>query len=118
MSQRSLGGNAIAVGGVELIVPTPFVSAELDNTVRTSVFLDIGNVWDTEFDFAEISQLTNVSEDQLLDYSDFTLYRASAGISVQWLSAFGPLQFSFSTALKDRPGDDARFFTFNIGQTF
>ena len=118
LSQRSLGGNAIAVGGVELIVPTPFVSAELDNTVRTSVFLDVGNVWDTEFDFTEISQLTNVSEDQLLDYSDFTLYRASAGISVQWLSAFGPLQFSFSSALKDRPGDDARFFTFNIGQTF
>ena len=118
LSQRSLGGNAMALGGVELIVPTPFVSAELDNTVRTSVFVDVGNVWDTEFDFTELSRLDNRSQDPLLDYSDFTLYRASAGISVQWLSAFGPLQFSLSSALKDRPGDDARFFTFNIGQTF
>jgi outer membrane protein insertion porin family len=26
--------------------------------------------------------------------------------------------FSFSKALEEREGDDARFFTFNIGQTF
>jgi len=26
--------------------------------------------------------------------------------------------FSFSKAIQQRDGDDARFFTFNIGQTF
>ncbi|MFC3093152.1 outer membrane protein assembly factor BamA [Alteromonas sediminis] len=118
LSSRSLGGNAMALGGVELIVPTPFVEEEMDNSIRTSLFLDVGNVWDTEFDYDAIKDLTNQSQDPLLDYSDWKLYRASAGLSVQWLSPMGPMVFSFSRALKDRPGDDAKFFTFNIGQTF
>ncbi len=123
LSQRSLGGNAMALGGLELIVPTPFVEEDFDNSVRTSVFLDVGNVWDTEFDFDEYANLTNAGDgrndfDELLDYSDWKLYRASAGISVQWLSPMGPMVFSFSRAIREREGDDARFFTFNIGQTF
>merc|ERR1712137_1056287 len=44
-STRSLGGNAMALGGIELIVPTPFVEEEMDNSVRTSLFVDVGNVW-------------------------------------------------------------------------
>lgn len=119
-SPRSLGGNAMALGGIELIVPTPFVEAEMDNSLRTSLFFDIGNVWDTEFDFEEISQLSLAQNapGELLDYSDFRLYRASTGVSIQWLSPMGPLVFSFSQILTERSGDDARFFTFNIGQTF
>lgn len=118
LSQRSLGGNAMALGGIELITPTPFVDDDSSNSVRTSVFLDIGNVWDTEFDYDEYRFLTNRGRDELLDYSDWTLYRSSAGISVQWISPMGPMVFSFSRALQERDGDDAKFFTFNIGNTF
>jgi outer membrane protein insertion porin family len=119
-SRRSLGGNAMALGGIELIVPTPFVEADMDNSVRTSLFVDVGNVWDTEFDYERFRQL-NVNPNQqgeLLDYSDWTLYRSSAGLSVQWVSPMGPMVFSFSRMIQERDGDDARFFTFNIGQTF
>ena len=56
--------------------------------------------------------------DPLLDYGDWKNFRSSAGLSVQWISPMGPMVFSFSKALKQRPGDDAKFFTFNIGQTF
>jgi outer membrane protein insertion porin family len=112
----------MALGGVELIVPTPFVEEEMDNSVRTSLFVDIGNVWDTEFDFDRYSQLeVNPNQrfgDELLDYSDWSLYRSSAGVSVQWVSPMGPMVFSFSKIITEREGDDARFFTFNIGQTF
>ncbi|MDP5029488.1 MAG: outer membrane protein assembly factor BamA [Paraglaciecola sp.] len=121
ISTRSLGGNAMALGGLELIVPTPFVEADFDNSVRSSIFLDVGNVWDTEFDYDKYKDLTinkSFNNDDLLDYSDPTLYRASYGLSVQWLSPMGPMVFSFSRALKEREGDDIKFFSFNIGQTF
>ncbi|WP_133470613.1 outer membrane protein assembly factor BamA [Paraglaciecola marina] len=121
ISTRSLGGNAMVLGGVELIVPTPFVEVDFDNSVRTSLFVDVGNVWDTEFDYDAYKDLTlstSFNDDPLLDYSDPFLYRASGGISVQWLSPMGPMVFSFSRAIKEREGDDSKFFTFNIGQTF
>ncbi|MCW8107550.1 outer membrane protein assembly factor BamA [Alteromonas ponticola] len=119
ISRRSLGGNAMALGGLELIVPTPFVEESMDNSVRTSLFVDVGNVWDTEFDYNEFKSLQQDPRGgSLLDYSDWKLYRSSAGISVQWISPMGPMVFSFSRALTERDGDDAKFFTFNIGQTF
>jgi outer membrane protein insertion porin family len=121
ISTRSLGGNAMILGGIELIVPTPFVEVDFDNSVRTSLFVDVGNVWDTEFDYDRYKTLnvnSSFNDDGLIDYSDPTLYRASGGISVQWLSPMGPMVFSFSKVIQDREGDDSKFFTFNIGQTF
>lgn len=118
-SRQSLGGNAMVLGGLELIVPTPFVEADFDNSVRTSFFLDVGNVWDTEFNFDEFRDLEVINgSDPVADYSDFSRYRASAGLSVQWLSPMGPMVFSFSRALQERAGDEVDFFSFNIGQTF
>lgn len=120
ISRRSLGGNAMILGGFELIVPTPFVEAEFDNSVRTSLFVDVGSVWDTEFDVDEYNrlQLNANSPSELLDFSDPGLYRASAGLSIQWLSPMGPMVFSFSRAIKEQSGDEVKFFSFNIGQTF
>ncbi|MDC0603393.1 outer membrane protein assembly factor BamA [Aliiglaciecola sp.] len=120
VSSRSLGGNAMVLGGLELITPTPFVGEEFDNSVRTSLFVDVGNVWDTEFDFDLYRdlELDRRSPDDVADYSDWTRYRASAGLSIQWLSPMGPMVFSFSRALQERNGDDVKFFSFNIGQTF
>jgi outer membrane protein insertion porin family len=121
ISTRSLGGNAMILGGVELIVPTPFVEVDFDNSVRTSLFVDVGSIWDTEFDYDRYKTLNvnnSFNNDQLIDYSDPSLYRASGGVSVQWLSPMGPMVFSFSKVIQEREGDDSKFFTFNIGQTF
>lgn len=115
---RSIGGNAMILGGVELIVPTPFVSEDFDNSVRTSLFVDVGNVWDTEFDLDDYRALADTEFNKIADYSDPGRYRASAGLSVQWLSPMGPMIFSFSRALKEESGDEVKFFSFNIGQTF
>lgn len=115
---RAIGGNAMVLGGVELIVPTPFVSEEFDNSVRTSLFVDVGNVWDTEFDLDDYRELADSEFNKIADYSDPSRYRASAGLSVQWLSPMGPMIFSFSRALKEETGDEVKFFSFNIGQTF
>lgn len=118
VTPRSIGGNAIAVGGVELIVPTPFIGEEYDSQVRSSLFVDVGTVWDTEFDIDDYRDLRDSEFDLLIDYGDPGLFRSSYGISVQWLSPMGPMVFSLSRAITERPGDEVKFFSFNIGQNF
>lgn len=118
VTERSIGGNAIALAGLELIVPTPFIGEEYDTQVRTSIFLDAGTVWDTEFDLDDYRELDDSQFDKLLDFGDPGLYRASYGLSIQWLAPMGPMTFSFSRAITEREGDEVKFFSFNIGQTF
>lgn len=118
VSPRSVGGNALALAGIELIVPTPFLEEGHSNSVRTSLFVDAGNVWDTEFKLSDYQDLATPEFEKIADYSDFGRYRASAGLSVQWLSPMGPMIFSFARSLKEEEGDDTKFFSFNIGQTF
>ncbi|MBO9492151.1 outer membrane protein assembly factor BamA [Endozoicomonas sp. G2_1] len=118
VSQRSVGGNAIALAGLELIVPTPFLDEENSNSVRTSFFVDAGNVWDTEFDLDDYRDLSQDQFSRLDDYSDPGRFRSSAGLSIQWLSPMGPMIFSFAKTLKSEENDDTEFFSFNIGRTF
>lgn len=118
MSQRSFGGNALALAGLELIVPTPFVEADFDNSVRTSLFIDAGNLWDTEFNVDEYAQLRPSERNKVPDFGDYSRFRASSGLSVQWLSPMGPMIFSFAKVIKQQDGDDTKFFSFNVGQTF
>lgn len=119
IGRYSVGGNARFLNSFELIFPTPFI--EDTSNVRTSFFVDVGNVWDTKFD-AERFEGLNIEPNSILsfvpDYSDYKDYRASYGISLQWYSAMGPLQFSLSRPLKSEPYDDTETFTFSIGRTF
>ncbi len=121
VSQRSTGGNAMAIMTLELITPTPFLSEDYRNSVRTSIFVDAGNVWDTEFDINRYASLTarqNNYSPKLVDYSDPSLIRATAGVSLQWISPMGPLTFSLAKVLKKYDGDLQENFSFNIGTTF
>jgi len=106
------GGNAVALASMELIVPTPFASDEIRNQIRTSLFIDAGTVWDTEYD------LKDTDGKYLEDYSDMGLIRASYGAALQWMSPMGPLVFSIARPIKKYDGDDEEFFTFTIGRTF
>ncbi|GAA4363767.1 outer membrane protein assembly factor BamA [Kangiella marina] len=115
----SIGGNAKFITSFELIFPTPFI--EDSSNVRTSFFVDAGNVWDTEFDRSRFENLEispNSRFSTVPDFSDADNYRASYGISLQWYSPFAPLQFSLSRPIKSEAFDDTETFTFNIGKTF
>ncbi|ELH0896084.1 outer membrane protein assembly factor BamA [Vibrio fluvialis] len=112
----SVGGNAIALASVELIVPTPFASDEARSQVRTSIFYDMASVWDTEFDYR--SNGADYGDKYYYDYSDPTNYRSSYGVALQWMSPMGPLVFSLAKPIKKYEGDDEEFFTFTIGRTF
>ena len=118
VSQSSVGGNAMALAGIELIVPTPFLDESYSNSVRTSIFWDAGSVWDTEFNMASYQDLAPEEFAKIDDYSDPGRFRSSAGISLQWLSPMGPMIFSFARSVREEEGDDLSFFSFNIGKTF
>ncbi|MDX3774480.1 outer membrane protein assembly factor BamA [Chromatiaceae bacterium AAb-1] len=121
VSQRSTGGNAMGIMTLELITPTPFLSDDYRNSVRTSIFVDAGNVWDTEFDinrYAGMTAINNSYSPKLVDYSDPSLIRATAGVSLQWISPMGPLTFSLAKIIKKYDGDLQENFSFNIGTTF
>jgi len=113
---KSIGGNAIAVASAELIVPAPFVSDTYRSQLRTTVFYDVGTVWDTTFD--DSLYTCGYACDRYYDYSSPTNLRMSVGMSLQWLSPMGPLVFSFAKPIKKMPGDKTEIFNFNIGRTF
>ena len=98
-----IGGNLLTEASLELIFPTPF--APDSRSVRTFLFVDAGNVFETERD------------DIFADFEPQDI-RTSAGIGLSWLTAIGPLSFNLAKALNDQPGDDTEVFQFSLGQTF
>ena len=96
-----VGGNVLVENSLELIVPTPF--AKDYRQLRTVFFIDSGMVYyrnNPPYNF---------------DLSDL---RYSAGISIAWLTAIGPLSFSLSRPFNDQETDEKQSFQFTIGQPF
>lgn len=94
------GGNVLTEGSLELIVPTPFAGDT--RSMRTSFFLDAGQVFDTDRGFDP----------------DLGEIRTSVGIGFQWITVVGPLAFSLAQPLTDQSGDDTQMFQFSLGQSF
>ncbi len=95
---NALGGDFRVVGSAELIFMPPFT--EENSTVRMSLFWDVGNVFDD------------------IDYYNSAELRQSTGMSLIWLSPIGPLSFSLSNPLNDKPGDSTESFQFTLGSFF
>jgi outer membrane protein insertion porin family len=117
VTDDAVGGNAIVAGSFQLIVPTPFASEGYENQLRTSIFVDVGSVWDTSFDEDRYNYCASNCDD-LYDFSDPSEYRASAGVTLQWISPMGPLGFTLARPIKEKEGDRTEFFSFSLGRTF
>lgn len=105
-TNRSFGGNFQVEFGVDLIFPIPFI--EDQRSFQTSLFLDVGNVFDTECSVTQVN-CTNFKAEEL---------RASVGLGVNWLSAMGPLTFSLAHAVRSQPGDYFEDFQFSLAAPF
>lgn len=118
-TDNAVGGNAKYTLSGELIFPLPFLDEAYTRQVRSSLFVDAGEVWDTEYDHDYYSELTcSANCDYLGDYSKPGRIRVSAGTQLTWISPMGPLIFTLAMPIKDYAGDVSSFFSFNIGQTF
>jgi len=88
---NSLGGNIMTVGSASIIIPNP-----MKDTIRPSVFIDVGNVYSNYFKFRDL--------------------RASYGIQVEWRTPLKvPVVFSIAKALR-QPGvnNHTQGFQFSI----
>jgi outer membrane protein insertion porin family len=92
-----LGGNLSLVGNAELLFPSPILS----DAMRLAVFIDAGNVFNTE--------------DADISLSEF---RYSAGVGASWLSPLGAMTISLAYPLNEKSGDETEVFQFNFGTTF
>ena len=91
-----IGGNIKLLGGLELYSPPPF--GKLESTVRMSVFLDAGNVFQDRVEYDEI--------------------RYSVGIGATWLSPMGAMTLSYGVPLNEQKLDRVENFQFSFGSIF
>jgi len=103
---QPFGGNVLVTGGLELVIPMPFV--EDQRQFRPVLFIDAGNVFNT--DCPAVSQFCDgLKLDEI---------RYTAGMGVTWLTGLGPITVGIAKALNSKPGDDTEFFQFELGRTF
>ncbi len=105
----SFGGNILTTATLELLFPVPFVD-EVSNQLRTSLFIDVGNVF---------SSHCTERQRALQNCADFDLkeFRYAAGLAVTYLSPFGPLTFYLAQPF-GKEGDDTKSFDFTVGTGF
>jgi len=97
--QDFIGGNYASTVSVSTTLPTLLPELE---SVDFNLFLDAGNLWGVDYD----SSLDN------------SKIRSSAGLSIDWLTPIGPLNFIFAQPITKVSTDVEQTFRFDIGTTF
>tara|TARA_B100000780_G_scaffold279094_1_gene255505 strand:+ start:2505 stop:4742 length:2238 start_codon:yes stop_codon:yes gene_type:complete len=95
-----VGGNYAA--SINFSTTLPMLFESLDNA-DVSYFIDMGNVWGVDYSSA---------------LNDSGKLRSSTGVSVNWYTPIGPLNFSLAHAITKASTDRTEKFQFNLGTTF
>jgi outer membrane protein insertion porin family len=94
-----IGGNYVSSASLSTTLPTLLPELE---SVDFNIFLDAGNIWGVDYD----SSLDN------------SKIRSSTGLSIDWLTPVGPLNFVFAQPITKASTDVEQSFRFDIGTTF
>ena len=94
-----IGGNYTAV--INASTTLPEFGANLES-IDFQIFLDAANVWGVDYDSS-------------LDNSHL---RSSVGLSIDWFTLIGPLNFSIAQPISKADTDKTETVRFNIGTTF
>jgi len=103
------GGNLMIQGGVEYLFPLPFIKDQ--RQLRTSLFWDVGNVFDTDCSSAQKKSSPACKV-------NFSNMASSVGVGVTWITMMGPISFSVATPIKKPDDSETQIFQFSLGQTF
>ncbi|MFZ4070476.1 MAG: outer membrane protein assembly factor BamA [Caulobacterales bacterium] len=116
-NQDALGGNAYAIGSLQLEFPTPLPK---EFGVGGALFLDFGAVGLLDSRDKKVSTFTDptTGEVSTLFARDTFGLRATTGLSVFWDSPFGPVQFDFAHPLAKEEYDRAKSFRFSTRTKF
>lgn len=98
---NAIGANVLVNGSVGMVLPYP-LSRE---TIRTSLFIDAGNVFIQGTPIAYSG--TNAGA-----------MRYSGGVSVEWRSPFGPLAVSLAIPFNEQALDRVQPFAFSVSSGF
>lgn len=113
-SFAAIGGNVELLGGINVIFPN-FISDKL----RTAVFLDAGNIFDTNrAQYSAIDRSRSILPVlRPISYESISLknMRLSTGLMVSWYSPLGPIEFSLGFPLVKKKHDDTSIFGFSFG---
>ncbi len=105
------GGNSRVINSLDLYLPVP---EKFQGSMRYSLFADAGGV----FYHGNTGLLnSNFDQNKNIDF-DLENFRASAGLSVEWLSPLGLIGLSYGIPLHEFVGDDVERLQFNVSQGF
>jgi outer membrane protein insertion porin family len=101
-----IGGNVQVEFGSEVIFPMPFVKDK--RSMQSAFFIDAGNIFNTKCGDTQLNCFK----------PDVGELRYSVGVGVTWLSAMGPLTFSYAKPLNASEYDETEMFQFSLGNQF
>ncbi|MFO1018447.1 MAG: outer membrane protein assembly factor BamA [Hyphomonadaceae bacterium] len=108
----SIGGNAFAIGTLQLDVPLPLPESF---SLGSALFLDFGTLGVVD---SASRQTVVIDGDSSLIVEDTPSLRAAAGVSIFWDSPFGPVQFDFAQPLQYEDYDRREQFRFSTRTQF
>ena len=94
-----IGGNYASAMTLSTTLPNMLLELE---AVDFNIFIDAGNVWGVDYN----------------DNLDNNKIRSSAGLSIDWLTPVGPLNFVIAQPITKASTDVEQSFRFDIGTTF